>query len=114
MASTYDLKEMTPAVQRAIQDRQARYMQLQRLKQESSVGENNQGLIEILRAVGEAGPVVNSENQDRMIIYQAIVQQNQLGPAGLAEVKRVFAEVQRGKALPGETIQLPTGEWTRK
>ncbi len=110
----YDLKEITPAIQQTIQSRQSRYAQLQELKQSGAVGENNQGFVSLLNAAPGAEQLASLENQDRATIYQAIASQNQLGPSGLEEVKRIFAEVQRGKALPGELIQLPTGEWVKK
>ena len=110
----YDLREITPEVQRAIQGRQARYAELQSLKQKGVVGENNQGFVTPLKAMAGADPIVSGENQDRDVIYQAVVAQNQLGPNEISEVKKVFAEVQRGKAERGDFVQLPSGEWVQK
>ncbi len=62
----------------------------------------------------ETGVLVLAENRDREVIYQAIADQNQLGPDGLTQVHSVFGEVQRGKARAGEFIQLRTGEWVQK
>lgn len=110
----YDLTEITPQVQQAIENRRTRYAELQRLKQEGAVGESSQGFVETLERTAELSSLVEAENQDRGVIYQAIVDQNQLGPSGMAEVRRIFAEVQRGKALTGDYIQLPSGEWAKK
>ena len=46
--AAYDLKEMTPAVKAAIENRQARYHGLQQWKLQGVVGENNQGYVEVL------------------------------------------------------------------
>jgi len=111
---SYDLKEMTPAVQQALENRKARFAELEHLKREGLIGEADTGFVEVRGDSAEAVSVTAAENQDRKIIYEAIVEQNALGPAGYAEVQKVFAEVQRGKALPGESIQLPSGEWVKK
>ncbi len=110
-AAAYDIKEMTPAVQNALSGRQGRYDELKLLKAQGTVGENNQGYVEALSGDGSA---VAAENADRRVIYSAIVEQNGLGGQGLAQVQKVFAEVQRDKASSGESIQLPSGEWTKK
>lgn len=113
-AASYDLKQITPEVQQAIQARQSRYAPLQSLRQSGAVGENNQGFVALLGQAPGAEELISAENRDRDMIYQAIASQNGLGPDGLSEVRRIFAEVQRGKALPGERIELPTGEWIKK
>jgi uncharacterized protein YdbL (DUF1318 family) len=61
-----------------------------------------------------SGAIVASENRDRKVIYQAIVDQNNLGAGGMAQVKLVFGDVQREKARSGDLIQLPSGEWVKK
>ena len=113
-AQDYNLREVTPEIQQAIQARQSRYAELQTLKQKGIVGENNQGFVSVLNGAPGADPLASAENQDRNKIYQAIAVQNNLGPEGISEVKRIFAEVQRGKAQPGDSIQLPSGEWVQK
>ena len=113
-AGEYDIKVMTPAIQQAIQGRQARYFQLDQLKQAGALGENNQGYVQVRESSPAAESVAQAENYDRQVIYQAIVEQNGLGPEGMANVQAVFAEVQRGKARPGEWFQSRTGEWTEK
>lgn len=111
-AVTYDLKEDTPAIKSAIAGRQSRYSQLVTLKASGAVGEDNQGYVKALSP--ETGALVEAENADRRIIYHAIVDQNKLGPGGLEQVQIAFAEVQLHKARNGDSVQLPTGEWTKK
>ena len=113
-AANYDLKEITPAVQKAIGARQARYAEVQRLKSEGVIGEENQGSVKLLKDSSGVAEIIQAENQDRQVIYEVVVEQNQLGSAGMSEVRAAFAEVQRGKAKPGDFIQLRTGEWVQK
>lgn len=108
-AAQYDLKTMTPQISQALKNRQARYPQLQQMKKAGLVGENNQGYVESLAQ--QTNTIVSAENADRRIIYQALVDQNSLGPNGMREVQRAFAEVQREKAVFGEKVQSPSGDW---
>jgi uncharacterized protein YdbL (DUF1318 family) len=110
-AGQYDLKEMTAEVKQALAGRQQRYDELQQLKASGQVGENNQGYVEALKG---GGSIVTAENQDRRVIYNAIVSQNQFGPGGIAQVQKAFAEVQRDKARPGDYVQGASGEWKQK
>ncbi len=113
-AQNYDLKEITPAVQNALEGRKGRYAELQRLKSDGTIGENNQGSVKLLKDSAGARGIIDDENRDREAIYQAIVDQNHLGPGGIAEVHSIFAEVQRGKAKSGEFVQSRSGEWAQK
>jgi len=110
----YDLKEMTPAIQQAISQRQQRYDALQSLKASGEVGESNRGYISVLKSSANAESLTASENADRKIIYQAISDQNQLGSSGLGIIETVFSEVLREKAKSGDFIQSPSGQWLRK
>ncbi len=88
-AANYDIREMTPEVREALAGRQARYSELQSAKRAGAVRENSEGL------VSGSGGLVNAENHDRMVIYQTIATQNNLGPAGLSQIKRAFSETIR-------------------
>ncbi|MFZ5802229.1 MAG: YdbL family protein [Candidatus Omnitrophota bacterium] len=112
-AAQYDLKEMTPAVERAISNRQARYQELQLMKQQGLIGENNRGYLAVLSGDDRVRRIVAEENDDRRAIYQAVVDQNHLGPSEFSIVETVFAEVQREKSRPGDPFQLASGEWTK-
>ena len=114
-AAQYDIKEMTPAIQQALQNRQSRYDQLQQLKSQGIIGENNQGYVEVMkRAALDSDSMASAENQDRGVIYNAIVQQNNLPPAGIRQVQTAFADVQREKARSGDFVQMPSGDWQQK
>lgn len=113
-AAQYDIKEMTPEIEQALQNRQARYSQIQQMKGGGVLGEDNQGYVKVLKQLPDADAIASQENADRRTIYKAIVSQNGLGSEGLAAVQKVFAEVQREKAAGGDSIQLPSGDWVQK
>ena len=113
-AAQYDLKEITPDVQNALSGRQNRYGELKNLKAQGLMGETHHGYVQALQNSTAAGSLVAAENQDRSTIYRAIVMQNGLGSQGLAQVELAFGDVQRDKAASGESVQLPSGEWTKK
>ena len=113
-AAQYDIKQMTPEVRRAIEQRQARYGSVQSQKASGNLGESNQGYLEVLGGGGQAASLAQAENADRRVIYTAIVSQNQLPPSALSQVETAFAEVQRDKAQTGDSVQLPSGQWTKK
>ena len=112
IAANYDIKQMTPEITQALGARQNRYGELRQLKASGTLGENNRGYVENRGDYGNE--LAAAENVDRGIIYRAIAEQNNLGPAGLATIEAVFAEVQRNNAQPGDFIQLPSGEWIQK
>ena len=114
LAGPYDIKETTPEIQRAISNRQNRYDQLASFKAAGKIGESKRGYVEVVHNASEAKALVQAENADRKVIYQAIVTQNNLGPSGLAKVEGVFAEVQREKAKRGDYIQTASGSWVQK
>ena len=113
-AGDYDLKDVTPSVQTALDGRRSRFSQLEELKNQGVAGESRDGLVTNLTGSAEADPIVNAENRDRESIYSAIVQQNNLPEAEIHTVKRVFAETQRAKAKSGQPIQLEGGQWAKK
>ena len=113
-AADYDYKTMTPDIEKALKNRQSRYQQLQSLKQEGVIGENNKGYVTNLKDNAAAATVTASENQDRRVMYEALAEQNKLGSTGLLEVQRAFADVQSEKAGPGDMAQSSSGDWKKK
>ena len=109
----YSIKEMTPAVQAALDGRKDRFEQLSELKKKGLIGENNQGYVEVLVKGQGAEEPAAAENKDRQVIYQTIADQNGLKDE-LSTIEKVFAEVQRDKAQSGEKIQNADGSWTTK
>ncbi len=109
----YSIKELTPEVQSALDNRRERFDQLRALKTAGEVGENNKGYVDSLKSGPAVDSIVVAENQDRKTIYQTIAQQNGLEDA-VGTIESVFAQVQRDKASAGEQIQMEDGNWTAK
>ena len=109
-----DLQEVTPEVQAVVDSRKARYPRLKELKGQGLVGEGNQGDVVSLGGDVNVQQLVEDENKDRAVIYEAILKQNRLKTSDMPAIRETFAEVQREKADPGEKIQTPDGNWTTK
>ncbi len=114
VAAGYDYKTMTPDIKKALQNRQTRYHQLQSMKQEGVIGENNKGYVTDLKNNTSASTLATAENRDRRVLYEALAEQNRLGNAGLLEVQRAFAAVQKEKAGAGDMVQSSSGNWEKK
>ena len=111
--SQYKIKEMTPQVQAALDARKSRYDQLKDLKEKGIIGENNHGYVQALSDDPEAKALVEAENKDRRLIYKTIEEQNNLTDA-METIEKVFGQVQRDKANPGDKIQEDDGQWVTK
>ncbi len=109
----YSLKEMTPEVGAALDARRARFDNLADLKSKGMAGEDNRGYVKALVSAPEVEAVVDAENNDRKLVYTTIAQQNDLA-GEMATIEKVFAEVQRDKAKPGEKVQDDNGQWVTK
>ncbi len=109
----YSIKEMTPQVQGALENRRDRFDKLKELKASGAIGENNQGYVQVLAKGEGADEIVSAENADRKLIYEAIAKQNELQGA-LDTIEKVFAQVQRDKATAGDKIQTEAGDWITK
>ena len=112
-AQSYNIKEMTPQVQSALDGRRDRYEELSALKAKGVIGENNRGYVQALKSEGNVDALVKGENSDRKAIYQAIAEQNNLS-GEIETIDKVFASVQRDKAGSGEMIQTEDGRWVSK
>lgn len=109
----YEIKELTPAVKKSLDQRRERFEEIRDLKAAGVIGENNQGYLDVLIDHQRAAELVRAENYDRLIIYKTIIEQNNLRGA-LATVEAVFAKVQAEKAESGEMIQNESGFWEKK
>jgi uncharacterized protein YdbL (DUF1318 family) len=109
----YQIKQMTPEVNSALENRRSRFDQLRDLKSKGIVGETNRGYVKAIESIGDAESLVQAENDDRKIIYKTIAQQNGLEGA-LETIEKVFAQVQRDKAESGDKVQQEDGSWTTK
>lgn len=81
------------------------------LKARGIVGENNQGFLEFRPGKSEKKEVVAAENQDRLIVYEAIAKK-QGTTVELVGRRRALQIAERAK--PGEWLQDASGTWYRK
>jgi len=112
--TAYKIKYATPASDKAIESRRARFRAIRYLKGEGHVGEGNNGFVVKLGGGADVQAMVDAENHDRDVIYNTIVSQNAMTPADIAVVRKTFAQVKRNRAKAGDRIQLDSGEWVTK
>ena len=109
---------LSPEVEQAALRRRDRHAELISREAEGIVGENKSGLVEI-RNPGAGNPsleqLVDAENNDRLIIYQAVAQKNN---SPLEEVQKIYAKRLQQDAPSGTPIEAlgPAGvyEWKVK
>ena len=88
-----------------------RLPQVQALKAQGAVGENNRGYLEVRGGTGDAGAVVAAENQDRMVVYAEIAKRTN---ASADQVGRARALKIAQRSRPGEWVQDEGGSWKKK
>lgn len=104
---------LTPAAQAAsIKDRMKdRLPEINTLKDQGLVGENNRGFLEYRTGKKVKENLVASENSDRQTVYEAIGK-SQGAPADLVGKRRAKMIAENGQA--GHWYQKPDGSWYRK
>ena len=81
------------------------------LKTSGVVGENNQGYLEYLPGKSGKKEIVDSENADRRLVYQAIAKQEGIAVEHVG--KRRAIQIGE-KAKSGEWLQNEKGQWDQK
>ena len=112
-----EIRVQTPELMKVIGSRRDRFPKIQGWKAKGCIGENNQGLLEARAGQGCSGEVsalIGAENRDRQFTYETLMQQNNIAPGDVARVRAAFAKANRDRAQPGEWIQQPSGQWTRR
>lgn len=122
LKQTQELPQGKKDVVRALQRVSFNKDDLNRYKSLGIIGENNEGGITLLEP-GKVQPddrafvenLIKEENEDRLEIMSRIIETNEtLTPSELPRVHKMFAALNRDKALKGERIQLDNGTWTQK
>ena len=111
----------TPAI-RALKDSlKNRYAQLKPFFDKGALGENNNGLVETrdtgslsLQERGQAGTLVQQENNDRQGLYKEIATANKLGPESVPQIQKTFANSWRDQSQAGWWVQNDAGAWEKK
>ena len=81
------------------------------LKQKGIVGENNLGLLEFVGAAKDMADVVEAENKDRKVVYNAIAKKTDTTPEIVGQRRaQQIADI----AGSGEWVQDETGQWKQK
>ncbi len=108
----------------AVQNRKFNKDDVDELKRNKTVGENNQGLLQMLPdSRYQSDPdyrrqvdiILEEENRDRLIIYERVISINQSGAtAEKGRVNEIFAKLNYDNSEPGTMIQQPDGTWLEK
>ncbi len=102
-------QELSPEVEQAAYRRKDRRDQLLSLEGKGIVGENNLGLTVIRNAsLADASVqgMVNSENNDRMVIYQNVAKKNS---SSVEEVQKLYAKRLQADAPAGTPVETIDG-----
>ncbi len=84
---------------------------IESLKDKGLVGENNMGYLEFIGKKKEKADVVEAENNDRKLVYEAIAKQQ--GTTVELVGKHRAIQISQ-KAQPGEWLQDANGKWYKK
>ena len=88
-----------------------RLPQIDKLKAQGVVGENNRGMMELRGGDVDAGDAVAAENRDRGIVYAEIARQT---GTSVEQVARHRARQIASLSAPGVWLQKDDGTWYRK
>jgi len=122
LKQTQELPQGKKDVVRALQRVSFNKDDLNRYKSLGMIGENNEGGITLLEPEkvepadrAFVDNLIKEENEDRLAIMSRIIETNEtLSSADLPRVHKMFAALNRDKALKGERIQLESGKWIQK
>ena len=122
LKQTQELPQGKKDVVRALQRVSFNKDDLNRYKSLGIIGENNEGGITLLEPEkvepadrAFVDNLIKEENEDRAAIMNRIIETNEtLSSTDLPRVHKMFAALNRDKALKGERIQLDSGEWIQK
>lgn len=116
VTEAYADQGLSPAVEQAALRRRDRYSELMAVQIKGAIGENKSGLVEIRLTDLSLKKLVDEENNDRMLIYQAVAQKN---GSSVQEVQKLYAQrlqSDAAKGTPVEVFNSSTGlyEWKIK
>jgi len=111
VTEAYADEGLSPEVRQAALRRKERYSELVALEEQGIIGENKSGLIEVRKVGAKIAFPITEENNDRMIIYQAVAEKNG-SPVG--EVQKIYAKRLQSHAPSGTPIEIEGQGWTIK
>ena len=122
-SATQQGTRQSQAVRLALQNQKFNKDEIDELKRDHVVGENNKGYLEILENEKYqqdasfhkiVNDLVEQENHDRRIIYQRVLALNHKDNGEQGSISTIFAKMQYEDAAPGTKIQQQNGEWIDK
>ena len=95
---------------------------IDQLKAQGILGENNEGGITIVAPEKVASErqafvksLVGEENADREVLMQRVLATNEkLTQQDMPKVRQTFAALNRDRARPGDLVQMESGQWIKK
>ena len=106
ISSVYAQEGLSPEVEEAALRRRDRRAELASWQEKGIVGENKRGLLEIRDSGGadsSVGQLVNAENSDRRVIYQAVANKNN---TSVEEVQKMYSKRLQNDAPSGTPIEV--------
>lgn len=115
VAYAAEFSESSPRVTQIANSMKKRNTQVIALKKQGSIGENNRGFLELIRAEVLSGDeeknkvqgVMAAENADRKALYKELARLNKDQSLDITTLEKVYAKKRRERAKSGEHIQLP-------
>jgi uncharacterized protein YdbL (DUF1318 family) len=133
MAAADEIREKIPAlaelninneiVLTAIRGRVLRRPAVKEFEQNGCVGENRRGFLQYLGSKwcrgdryvrNRASFIILNENRDRRVIYEQLIEANNLGGSAMMQIREIFAREIYKRAWAGTPLQMPNGTWERR
>jgi len=114
ISEAYAQDGLSPKVEQAALRRKDRLPELHSLEARGVIGENKNALVEIRNSEGadsSASQILDKENADRMVIYQAVAEKN---GTSVEEVQMLYAKRLQADAPSGTPVEAPDSAWKVK
>jgi uncharacterized protein YdbL (DUF1318 family) len=110
-----------PAIRALKDSMKQRFPNLKPFYDSGSVGETNDGLVEVreeggldLKAKAALRGMVKDENSDRTKLYAEVAKALNIEASQIGRIQKIFAESWQNAASAGWWIQKESGEWVKK
>lgn len=120
-ADEVDINVSTAAIRKLKASIAGRAGELKPYLRDGKIGIGKDGLLAIrdlagvpLRDQANVRRLVDAENRDRMSLYRAIAEANDLDMSRVPDIQKIFAETWIEKAEKGWPIQKQDGTWTKR
>jgi uncharacterized protein YdbL (DUF1318 family) len=111
LVTTAYAEDLDPRIEQAAAARRDRRESLLGLEAQGALGESNLGLVVVRSTADGADAIASSENNDRMVIYEALAQKN---GTSVQEIQKVYSERLHRDAPAGTPVQDASGNWGTK